>query len=307
MVIILALGMVESVTLLAVDADTRVESATLLRPVVLFVVLLLARGEFFAVVPRRNVFVALATLIIGFAITISMGWAMVEALPSSVARSEALGVLGQPGDRRLGSGDHRDLRTDATGSFLLGGLGTVVYVAFGFALFRTRPKDRLPQRSGRGRYPSSLLHDHGDRDSLAYFATRRDSQRSGRHRANQLSPTGWSSGVSLASADPIGDPESWPPAIERGWRRRHFGWAPAVMGASKWAPGLRARAGLEACRWATRRSSSSRSSRWTAATCGRCGRPSTASSATATPPGATSPGHPRRPDGRSDPGCRPLA
>ena len=54
-----------------VDADTRVEeSATLATSVVLFVVLLLARREFFAVVPRRNVFVALATLIIGFAITI---------------------------------------------------------------------------------------------------------------------------------------------------------------------------------------------------------------------------------------------
>ncbi|HPJ19465.1 MAG TPA: hypothetical protein PK635_10105, partial [Actinomycetota bacterium] len=166
-VIILALGMVESVTLLAVDADTRVEeSATLATSVVLFVVLLLARREFFAVVPRRNVFVALATLIIGFAITIPLGWAMVEALPGSVARSEALGYSANQVIGGLGQEETTGIYGRATRPvpFLLGGLGTVVYVAFGFALFRTRPKDRL--LSGQDEVDiRRLLHDHGDRDS----------------------------------------------------------------------------------------------------------------------------------------------
>jgi lysyl-tRNA synthetase class 2 len=54
-------------------------------------------------------------------------------------------------------------------------------------------------------------------------------------------------GVSLASADPIGDPEAWPPAIEA-WleEARQFGWAPAVMGASEEGAEAYVRAGLEA-------------------------------------------------------------
>jgi lysyl-tRNA synthetase, class II len=79
-----------------------------------------------------------------------------------------------------------------------------------------------------------LLAKHGERDSLGYFALR--------HDKNVLwSPTGKScvcyrvvSGVMLASADPIGDPEAWPGAIQvfLDEAARHA-WVPAVMGCSE--------------------------------------------------------------------------
>lgn len=78
-----------------------------------------------------------------------------------------------------------------------------------------------------------LVRDHGAADSLAYFATRRD-------KSSVFSPDGRAvithqviAGVSLASGDPVGDPRSWPAAIEA-WQRelREYGWIPAVLGAS---------------------------------------------------------------------------
>ena len=58
-----------------------------------------------------------------------------------------------------------------------------------------------------------LLNRQGERDSLGYFALRRD-------KSVIWSPTGKAciayrvvSGVMLASGDPLGDPEAWPGAI----------------------------------------------------------------------------------------------
>ncbi|MGW5047498.1 phosphatidylglycerol lysyltransferase domain-containing protein [Streptomyces griseoluteus] len=93
----------------------------------------------------------------------------------------------------------------------------------------------------------ALLERHGERDSLGYFALRRD-------KSVVWSPSGKSavtyrvvSGVSLASGDPIGDPEAWPGAIDR-WlaQAREYGWAPAVIGASEEGGTVYARHGLNA-------------------------------------------------------------
>ncbi|MEV0369387.1 phosphatidylglycerol lysyltransferase domain-containing protein [Streptomyces sp. NPDC050636] len=93
----------------------------------------------------------------------------------------------------------------------------------------------------------ALLVRHGDRDSLGYFALRRD-------KSVIFSPSGKAAvtyrvvgGVSLASADPLGDPEAWPGAIEQ-WlaEARAHGWAPAVMGASEEGGTIYARHGLDA-------------------------------------------------------------
>ncbi|MGO4760196.1 phosphatidylglycerol lysyltransferase domain-containing protein, partial [Streptomyces sp. 2MCAF27] len=93
----------------------------------------------------------------------------------------------------------------------------------------------------------ALLERHGDRDSLGYFALRHD-------KSVIWSPTGKSavtyrvvSGVSLASGDPIGDPEAWPGAIDR-WltEAREHGWTPAVIGASEEGGTVYARHGLDA-------------------------------------------------------------
>jgi lysyl-tRNA synthetase, class II len=79
-----------------------------------------------------------------------------------------------------------------------------------------------------------MLRDHGESDSLGYFATRRD-------KMVVFSPDGRAAvtyrvetGTSLASADPIGDPRSWTAAIEA-WMHeaREYGWALAAIGASE--------------------------------------------------------------------------
>jgi lysyl-tRNA synthetase class 2 len=79
-----------------------------------------------------------------------------------------------------------------------------------------------------------LLAKQGHRDSLGYFALRRD-------KSVLWSATGKAaiayrvvSGVMLASGDPIGDPEAWPGAIRRFLEEadRHA-WVPAVMGCSE--------------------------------------------------------------------------
>jgi lysyl-tRNA synthetase, class II len=248
LVVILVLGMLESVVLLT-ESDVRTkEIVTLATSLVFFVILLLARKEFFAIVPRRNVVIAVVTLLVGFAVVIPIGWAMVEALPGSVPRSDAGAYAVNQLLGGLGEADATGIEGRATRPvpFLLGALGTVVYVAFGLALFRTR--GNLRRITGQDEVDLRvLLHDHGDRDSLGYFATRRD-------KSAMWSPSHKSAvtyrvvnGVSLASADPIGDPESWPPAIEE-WleEARHYGWAPAVMGASEAGAEAYVRAGLEA-------------------------------------------------------------
>ena len=79
-----------------------------------------------------------------------------------------------------------------------------------------------------------LLAKQGGRDSLGYFALRRD-------KSVVWSPTGKAAityrvvqGVALASGDPIGDPEAWPGAMAayRGLVGE-YGWTAAVMGCSE--------------------------------------------------------------------------
>ncbi|WP_236572960.1 phosphatidylglycerol lysyltransferase domain-containing protein [Streptomyces sp. GS7] len=125
-------------------------------------------------------------------------------------------------------------------------LSTVLLVAVLWAAFRTvRSTD--PITADDEERLRALLARHGDRDSLGYFALRRD-------KSVLFSPSGKAAvtyrvvgGVSLASADPLGDPEAWPGAIEC-WlaEAREHGWAPAVMGASEEGGTVYARHGLDA-------------------------------------------------------------
>ncbi|MGX1672879.1 phosphatidylglycerol lysyltransferase domain-containing protein [Streptomyces sp. NPDC055400] len=125
-------------------------------------------------------------------------------------------------------------------------LSTLLLLAVAYAAFRSRkavdpitPDDEAKLRT--------LLDKDGDRDSLGYFALRRE-------KSVVWSPTGKAAvayrvvgGVSLASGDPIGDPEAWPGAIGP-WlmEAREHGWIPAVMGASEEAGTVYARHGLDA-------------------------------------------------------------
>lgn len=92
-----------------------------------------------------------------------------------------------------------------------------------------------------------LLLEHGEDDSLGYFATRRD-------KSAVFSPDGRAvltfrneGSVSVASADPIGDPESWPATIEA-WRKqcRELGLYSAVLSSGDKASQMYVDAGLRA-------------------------------------------------------------
>jgi lysyl-tRNA synthetase class 2 len=79
-----------------------------------------------------------------------------------------------------------------------------------------------------------LLAKQGQRDSLGYFALRRE-------KRVVWSPTGKAAitgrvvhGVFLVSGDPIGDPEAWPGAIHEYLKQiDEYGWVPAVIGCSE--------------------------------------------------------------------------
>ncbi|WP_216589711.1 phosphatidylglycerol lysyltransferase domain-containing protein [Streptomyces brasiliscabiei] len=125
-------------------------------------------------------------------------------------------------------------------------LSTLLVLAVFYAAFRSRRAVDPLTEDDEARL-RALLERNGDRDSLGYFALRRE-------KSVVWSPTGKAGvvhrvlgGVSLASGDPIGDPEAWPGAIEP-WlaEARAHGWIPAVMGASEEAGTVYARHGLDA-------------------------------------------------------------
>ncbi len=91
-----------------------------------------------------------------------------------------------------------------------------------------------------------LLARYGGRDSLGYFALRGD-------KTAVFSATGKAAvvyrvvgSVSLASGDPLGDPEAWPSAIGA-WLEEadDYAWTPGVVGASEPAAIAYRRAGLD--------------------------------------------------------------
>ncbi len=110
------------------------------------------------------------------------------------------------------------------------------------ALVPGRPLRRLPLPGGPStRSPRTTrcgcVHCWSGTASATRSATSRCAGRRvpcGRRRGRRPSSTGWWAGVSLASGDPIGDPEAWPGAIVP-WlaQARAHGWIPAVMGASE--------------------------------------------------------------------------
>ncbi|MER5751212.1 phosphatidylglycerol lysyltransferase domain-containing protein [Streptomyces sp. NPDC002088] len=125
-------------------------------------------------------------------------------------------------------------------------LSTALVPAVFYAAFRSR-RAVDPLTEDDEKRLRVLLEQQGERDSLGYFALRRE-------KSVVWSPTGKAAvayrvvgGVSLASGDPIGDPEAWPGAIEP-WlaEARVHGWIPAVMGASEEAGTVYRRHGLDA-------------------------------------------------------------
>ncbi|MFJ2029219.1 bifunctional lysylphosphatidylglycerol synthetase/lysine--tRNA ligase LysX [Streptosporangium sp. NPDC087985] len=211
----------------------------------LLAVLVLARREFYAKMQRGAFRKALLTLVVLLAASFGVAYLLVSLFP---------GTLTPPGrsawalEKSLGGAVTLDL--DRVGhppswiGFVVGLLTAVAILSAFLVLFRSQraSAELPPSEEARMR---ALLAVTGERDSLGYFATRRD-------RTAIFSASGKAAlsyrvvaGVSLAGGDPIGDVEAWEPAI-RTWMGQagEYGWAPAAIGASEEGARAYNRAGL---------------------------------------------------------------
>ncbi|MDT7847458.1 phosphatidylglycerol lysyltransferase domain-containing protein [Streptomyces justiciae] len=208
--------------------------------------LLLGRREFYAKGDRANPKLAAAVGAGGF-----LASSLLAALLVTVTnqRRSTFAACWRYGTLRLVSiTDFRSpgIATPGWVDVTVNGLSTVLLLAVLYAAFRSR-RAVDPLTDDDEKRLRELLDRHGERDSLGYFALRRE-------KSVLWSPSGKAAvayrvvgGVALASGDPLGDPEAWPGAIEP-WldQARAHGWIPAVMGASEEAGTVYARHGLDA-------------------------------------------------------------
>ncbi|MFI1863570.1 phosphatidylglycerol lysyltransferase domain-containing protein [Streptomyces jumonjinensis] len=214
------------------------------------IALVLGRSEFYAVGDRSNPRLAAAVAAGGLLVTSLLAALLVTAANTATGGSTFLerwryGVMRLVS---LAADDSRfpGIATPGWVDVVVNGASTALLLAVVYAAFRSR-RAVDPLTEDDEERLRALLERHGDRDSLGYFALRRE-------KSVVWSPTGKAAvvyrvvgGVALASGDPIGDPEAWPGAIAP-WlaeARRH-GWIPAVMGAGEEAGTVYARHGLDA-------------------------------------------------------------
>ncbi|SFS79704.1 bifunctional lysylphosphatidylglycerol synthetase/lysine--tRNA ligase LysX [Saccharopolyspora flava] len=205
-----------------------------------------ARREFYGRAKRGSGYQAAAAFVLLTVGFVGIGFGLVSLFPGSLRGWRdrlawtAERVLGGAVDFDITGVGHAPGWVD----LVLGLFGAATLFTALFLLLRAQRLAAAPSPEDEQRI-RALLAEHGDRDSLGYFATRRD-------KAVLFSDSGKAAityrvvaGVCLASGDPIGDPESWPPVIAR-WRAmcREYTWIPAVMGVSEPGATAYARAGM---------------------------------------------------------------
>ncbi|MFG3255971.1 phosphatidylglycerol lysyltransferase domain-containing protein [Streptomyces sp. NPDC048172] len=219
----------------------------------LFVVALFAgAGEFRAKGDRSNPKLATAVALVGLLVATAIATLLVTVTNHSPTeeRSDFGGRLAYAVARLvfIAASDERYEGIAIPGwvDVLINVMAALLLLLVLAAAFRSR-RATDPMSAEDEERLRALLDKHGARDSLGYFATRRD-------KSVIWSPSGKAAvtytvvgGVSLASADPIGDPEAWPGAIDA-WLTEagEHAWVPAVMGASEEAGTIYARHGLQA-------------------------------------------------------------
>ncbi|MET9651726.1 phosphatidylglycerol lysyltransferase domain-containing protein [Streptomyces sp. NPDC006460] len=212
--------------------------------------LVLGRKEFYAKGDRSNPWLAAVVAVGGLLVTSLLAALLVTVTNTSTGTSTFLerwryGVLRLI---TLAADDsaYDGIATPGWVDVTINVLSTLLLIAVLYAAFRSRravdPLTAQDEDKLRG-----LLDKHGDRDSLGYFALRREKSVVWSASGKAAVAYRVVGGVSLASGDPIGDPEAWPGAIEP-WlaEAREHGWIPAVMGASEEAGTIYARHGLDA-------------------------------------------------------------
>ncbi|HEV2634326.1 MAG TPA: phosphatidylglycerol lysyltransferase domain-containing protein [Actinocrinis sp.] len=203
----------------------------------LLVLLLVHRREFYALSDPRSRWRAIWTFFGLLVADLLIGLVIISARPQELIGSPSLaarahhvlfGLAGVGGP----VGFSRDHYADYV-YFSLLTLGLITVLVTLYLFFRpAEPIGRMTDEQET--QVRELLVKQGRRDSLGYFALRRD-------KSVMFSQSGKAaiayrvvSGVMLASGDPIGDPEAWPGAIKAFMERaQRYAWIPAVMGCSE--------------------------------------------------------------------------
>ncbi|MCX4748747.1 phosphatidylglycerol lysyltransferase domain-containing protein [Kitasatospora sp. NBC_01287] len=214
----------------------------------LLAALLAGKRAFHARGARGNLALGLTVLVVGGVLVTSLGALLVrvgsrpradwgDCFNYALVRLFTVSGFGQAASR---------LTVDRWADLAVNVLGAALFLLVLRVFFRS-PHGRVHLEPEDERRLRALLERHGARDSLGYFALRRD-------KSVCWSPSGKAAvlyrvvnGVALASGDPIGDPEAWPQAIGR-WRElaRVNAWVPAVTGAGEQAATVYRRTGLKA-------------------------------------------------------------
>jgi lysyl-tRNA synthetase class 2 len=207
--------------------------------VVAALLLLLSYREFGAKVRRGARFKTATVLITGWLIAMLLSWGLIEMFPGTLTpdhrfvyvlnRVVGCAVM----DPSLFTGRPHILLNAVMG--LLGALALMVAAVVWFRSQRTAntltARDESTVRE--------LLLTYGQNAPASYFAEARDNAVSFTDDRRAAIVYRVEVGVSLASGDPIGDPDAWPQAVDA-WLRlcRVYGWTPAAMEVS--AAGARA-------------------------------------------------------------------
>ncbi|GAA1595969.1 bifunctional lysylphosphatidylglycerol synthetase/lysine--tRNA ligase LysX [Kribbella sancticallisti] len=213
----------------------------------LVVLLWTIRGAFPARLAPGTRRLAVVTLIAGLLVSVATSITLTQVFPNTLeGQKEKIGwaifaALGQSRSK-MGAGHEGHGWVGLTVGAISAASLVIAFAIFLRSVRRVRYLSQVEELHLR-----RLLLQYGERDSLGYFATRRD-------KAVVFSPDSEAAiayrvvnGVSLASGDPIGDPTAWSGAIQR-WlaEARTYGWSPAVLSAGEEAAHAYVDAGLRA-------------------------------------------------------------
>ncbi|MFC0627046.1 bifunctional lysylphosphatidylglycerol synthetase/lysine--tRNA ligase LysX [Kribbella deserti] len=212
----------------------------------LIVLLWKARAQFPARVTPGSRQLAVITLVAGLLLSATVSVVLTELFDNTLTGQKhkiiwaVNAAIGRSGPIESGQQGHPWVA-------LVVGAISATTLSLAFAIFlRSMRKIRYLSQAEELKVRKLLL-ESGERDSLGYFATRRD-------KAVVFSPSGDAAiayrvigGVSLASGDPIGDPAAWRGAIQV-WlaEARTYGWTPAALSVSEEAAHAYVGAGLRA-------------------------------------------------------------
>ena len=209
-----------------------------------------AKPQFQARGRPRNLIAAIACFLVGGVVILILGTWLVRTFGTSPdLLTAALHVLDKLfGEVGLVRAD--EVHSPLWVTILLDVMGAAVILASTYLLFKPPPETHTLSAVDEARV-RTLLRSFGEWDSLGYFATRRDKSivwNTGNAATAQAGVSYRVIGsVSLASGNPVGDPQHWGSAIEQ-WRAksRAYGWSMAVMGAGELGGAAYTEAGLTA-------------------------------------------------------------